>query len=42
MLEKEQAETLLKLVDVLEDNDDVQVVSTNMEVSDEVLKQLEV
>jgi YebC/PmpR family DNA-binding regulatory protein len=41
MLEKEQAETLLKLVDVLEDNDDVQVVSTNMEVSDEVLKQLE-
>ena len=34
------AETLLKLMDVLEDNDDVQRVSTNFEVSDEIMARL--
>lgn len=41
-LDKEQATTLLKMIDVLEDFDDVQNVSTNMEVSDEVLAELDV
>jgi len=36
----ETAKTLMKLVDVLEDNDDVQNVYTNAEMSDDVLKQL--
>ena len=34
------AESLLKLVDILEDNDDVQTVSANFEVADDVLAQL--
>lgn len=34
------AQTLLKLIGVLEDNDDVQRVSTNFEVSDKVLAKL--
>jgi len=34
------AESLLKLVDVLEDNDDVQTVSANFEVADDVLARL--
>jgi len=40
MLNEEQAQTLLKMIDALEDNDDVQNVWTNFEVSDEVLKKL--
>ena len=34
------AESLLKLVDILEDNDDVQTVSANFEVADDVLARL--
>jgi len=36
----EQAESLLKLVDVLEDNDDVQSVAVNAELSDELMQRL--
>jgi YebC/PmpR family DNA-binding regulatory protein len=36
----EQAESLLKMIDVLEDNDDVQEVFANYEISDEVLERL--
>lgn len=39
-LNEESAGTLLKLIDVLEDNDDVQRVASNFEVSDEVLAKL--
>jgi YebC/PmpR family DNA-binding regulatory protein len=35
-----QAETLLKLLDVLEDNDDVQQVAANFEIADETLTRL--
>ena len=38
--DKEQAEKLLRLVDTLEDSDDVQHVSGNYEISPEILKQL--
>jgi len=41
-LEKDQAVTVLKLIDILEDNDDVQNVSTNMELSDELWEELDV
>lgn len=37
---EEQAETMLKLIDILEDNDDVQTVTTNFEVSDEIMEKL--
>lgn len=37
---EEQAQSLLKLIDVLEDNDDVQVVTTNFEVSEAILEKL--
>lgn len=36
----EQAEKLMKFIDVLEDNDDVQKVFTNFELSDEVAEKL--
>ncbi|HTJ63531.1 MAG TPA: YebC/PmpR family DNA-binding transcriptional regulator [Alphaproteobacteria bacterium] len=36
----EQAEALFKLIDVLEDNDDVQTVSANAELSDELAQRL--
>lgn len=39
--EKDQIITLFKMIDVLEDFDDVQIVSTNLDVSDEVLKELD-
>jgi YebC/PmpR family DNA-binding regulatory protein len=35
-----QAETVLKMIEVLEDNDDVQSVSANYEIPDEVLRRL--
>ncbi len=35
-----KAEALLKLIDVLEDNDDVQQISANYDISDEVLETL--
>ena len=37
---EEQAESLLKLIDVLEDNDDVQTVAVNAEMSDELVQRL--
>ena len=36
----DQVQTLLKLIDVLEDNDDVQQVSSNVEISDEDMQRL--
>ncbi|MCB1652314.1 MAG: YebC/PmpR family DNA-binding transcriptional regulator [Alphaproteobacteria bacterium] len=37
---EEQAASILKLIDFLEDNDDVQNVTTNFETSDEVMERL--
>ena len=39
-LEQDAAETILKLVDMLEDLDDVQNVYTNADFSDEVMANL--
>ncbi len=39
-VDEEQATTLFKLLDVLEDNDDVQNVFANFEVGDDVMKKL--
>ncbi|MGB0749188.1 MAG: YebC/PmpR family DNA-binding transcriptional regulator [Magnetospiraceae bacterium] len=39
-LEEEQARTLFKLIEVLDDNDDVQSVSANFDVSDEIMERL--
>lgn len=39
-IDEGQAASVLKLIDALEDNDDVQKVSTNFEVSDEVMEKL--
>ncbi len=39
-VEEEKAETVLKLIDALEDNDDVQTVYANYELSDELLEKL--
>jgi YebC/PmpR family DNA-binding regulatory protein len=39
-IDQAQAEQLFKLIEALEDNDDVQTVTTNFEVSDAVLAQL--
>lgn len=39
-VDEEKATTLLKLIDVLEDNDDVQAVFANFEVSDDVMEKL--
>jgi len=39
-VEKQAAEKLFKLLNMLEENDDVQVVSSNFEVSDEILSSL--
>ncbi|MBL8676539.1 MAG: YebC/PmpR family DNA-binding transcriptional regulator, partial [Alphaproteobacteria bacterium] len=40
LVDEEKAASLMKLIDVLEDNDDVQAVFANFEVSDEVLEKL--
>ena len=37
---KEKAETLFKLLNILEENEDVQVVSSNFDVSDDILNML--
>ncbi len=37
---EDQASSILKLIDALEDNDDVQNVTTNFDVSDEVMEKL--
>ena len=39
-MDLENMEKLMKLVDALEDDDDVQRVTTNFEASDEVMAQL--
>ncbi len=39
-LNEDQATSILKLIDILEDNDDVQTVTTNFEVSDDVMEKL--
>ena len=39
-LDEEQAETILKLIDSLEDDDDVQTVTANFEVDDAVMEKL--
>jgi transcriptional/translational regulatory protein YebC/TACO1 len=39
-VEEESADGLLKLLDALEDNDDVQRVSANFEIADDVLDRL--
>ena len=39
-IDEDQAKSMLKLIDVLEDNDDVQNVTTNFEVSDEIMERL--
>ena len=40
LVDEEKAASLMKLIDVLEDNDDVQSVFANFEVSDEILEKL--
>ncbi len=39
-LNEDQASTMLKLIDVLDDNDDVQSVSANFEIDDEIMAKL--
>ncbi len=39
-VDEETAKSILKLIDMLEDNDDVQTVFTNFEVSDDVMERL--
>lgn len=39
-VDEDQARSLLKLVDALEDSDDVQVVTTNLEIGDDVLEKI--
>ena len=39
-INEDQAATLFKMIDTLEDNDDVQSVSTNFEVSEDVMRKL--
>jgi YebC/PmpR family DNA-binding regulatory protein len=40
-VEEDQATTLLKFIDALEDNDDVQSLSFNFEISDEIMAKIE-
>ncbi|MDG1169543.1 MAG: YebC/PmpR family DNA-binding transcriptional regulator, partial [Sulfitobacter sp.] len=40
-MDLENMQKLMKLVDALEDDDDVQRVTTNFEASDEVMQQME-
>ncbi len=39
-IDEDQARTLMKMIDTLEDNDDVQTVSANYEISDDILEKL--
>ena len=39
-VDEDTAQTLLKLIDALEDNDDVQRVAANFEVDDEIMERL--
>jgi transcriptional/translational regulatory protein YebC/TACO1 len=40
ILNQKEAETMIKLVDALEELDDVQTVHTNAEISDEIIENL--
>ena len=40
VLDEDKASTMLKLVSALEDDDDVQAVYANFEVSDEIMEKL--
>ena len=40
-VDEDQARTLLKFIDVLEDNDDVQNISFNFEISDEIIAKID-
>jgi transcriptional/translational regulatory protein YebC/TACO1 len=39
-VDEDNARTVMKLIDALEDNDDVQNVTTNLEVGDDVLERI--
>jgi transcriptional/translational regulatory protein YebC/TACO1 len=39
-VDEDKAASLLKLIDLLEDNDDVQTVSANFEIADDVMERL--
>jgi transcriptional/translational regulatory protein YebC/TACO1 len=39
-VEGKQAETLMKMIDALEDNDDVQNVHANFDISDEEMERI--
>lgn len=39
-IEGKQAESLMKMIDVLEDNDDVQNVYANFDISDEEMERI--
>ena len=39
-VDEDKAETLFKLIEVLEDNDDVQSVSANFEIDDSILERM--
>jgi YebC/PmpR family DNA-binding regulatory protein len=39
-INEEQADKILKFIDILEDNDDVQTVYTNLDVSEEVMDKI--
>ena len=41
-ISKDKAESLFKLLNILEENEDVQAVSSNFDVSDDVLDKLTV
>ena len=40
-VDEDQARTLLKFIDAIEDNDDVQSLSFNFEISDEIMAKIE-
>jgi transcriptional/translational regulatory protein YebC/TACO1 len=39
-VDEHQAETLMKMLDTLEDSDDVQRVAANFDISDEIMARL--
>ncbi|SVD01837.1 uncharacterized protein METZ01_LOCUS354691, partial [marine metagenome] len=39
-IEEENIEKILKFIDILEDNDDVQTVYTNVDVSEEIMEKV--
>lgn len=39
-IDEDAARSMMKMIDVLEDNDDVQAVTTNFEISDEIMERL--